>query len=113
MPKLYVVATPIGNLNDLTVRMREAIEAADLVLMNDRLSDFVTALRIAQKTVGIVKQNIVLAIGVKVGVMILLALMSVLPPLAPLAGFAGTFAVFADVGVSVIAILNAMRAMKI
>ncbi len=109
---------PVLALADVGVAMGAlgsdaAIEAADLVLMNDRLSDFVTALRIAQKTVGIVKQNIVLAIGVKVGVMILLALMSVLPPLAPLAGFAGTFAVFADVGVSVIAILNAMRAMKI
>ncbi len=109
---------PVLALADVGVAMGAlgsdaAIEAADLVLMNDRLSDFVTALRIAKKTVRIVKQNIVLAIGVKVGVMILLALMSVLPPLAPLAGFAGTFAVFADVGVSVIAILNAMRAMKI
>ena len=35
MPKLYVVATPIGNLNDLTVRMREAIEAADLIAAED------------------------------------------------------------------------------
>ncbi|MBQ8398829.1 MAG: heavy metal translocating P-type ATPase [Clostridia bacterium] len=90
-----------------------AIEAADVVLMNDRPGDLVSALRISKKTMGIVRQNIVLAIGVKVAVMLLLLLMSVIPALSMLTAFAGTFAVFADVGVSVLAILNAMRAMKI
>ncbi len=109
---------PVLTLADVGVAMGAlgsdaAIEAADIVLMNDRPSDLVTALRIARKTMCIVKQNIVLAIGVKVGVMLLLTMMAVLPMLAPLSAFAGTLAVFADVGVSVIAILNAMRAMKI
>ncbi len=90
-----------------------AIEAADVVLMNDRPGDLVSALRISKKTMGIVRQNIALALGVKVAVMLLLLLMSVIPALSMLTAFAGTFAVFADVGVSVLAILNAMRAMKI
>lgn len=80
-----------------------AIEAADIVLMNDRPSDIAVAVRIAKKTMGIVKQNIWFALGVKFIVLALAAL-----------GFANMWlAVFADVGVSVIAILNAMRCMKI
>ncbi len=79
-----------------------AIEAADMVLMTDEPSKLVTALKISKKTLKIVKQNIVFAIGVKIIVLLLGAL-----------GIATMWeAVFADVGVSVIAILNAMRAMK-
>lgn len=79
-----------------------AIEAADIVLMNDDIGKLPAAVKIARKTHGIVMQNIVFAIGVKVLVLILSAV-----------GFANMWlAVFADVGVSVIAILNAMRAMN-
>ncbi len=76
-----------------------AIEAADIVIMNDAPSKIAATIRGARKTIRIVRQNIVFAIGVKVLVMILGAL-----------GFANMWAaVFADVGVAVIAILNAMR----
>ncbi|MBQ4087274.1 MAG: cadmium-translocating P-type ATPase [Clostridia bacterium] len=79
-----------------------AIEAADVVLTDDNLFKIPLAVRLAKKTVSIVRQNIVLAIGVKVLVLILSAL-----------GFANMWAaVFADVGVAILAILNAMRIMK-
>lgn len=79
-----------------------AIEAADVVIMTDEPSKIVKAMQISQKTLGIVKQNIVFAIGIKVLVLLLAAV-----------GMASMWAaVFADVGVAVIAILNAMRAMK-
>ena len=79
-----------------------AIEAADIVLMDDRPSGLVTAIRVAQKTLRIVRQNIVFALAVKLGVLFLSAI-----------GHAGMWqAVFADVGVSVIAILNAARALN-
>ena len=79
-----------------------AIEAADVVLMDDKPSKIAVAIRIAQKTLVIVRQNIAFALGVKALVLVLGAL-----------GQANMWeAVFADVGVSVIAILNAMRAMK-
>ena len=79
-----------------------AIEAADVVLMNDRPSAIVTTIGIARKTLSIVRQNIVFALGVKIVVMLLGAL-----------GLANMWAaVFADVGVSVIAILNAMRMLR-
>lgn len=79
-----------------------AIEAADVVLMNDKPSAIVTTIGIARKTLRIVRQNIVFALGVKILVMILGAL-----------GLANMWAaVFADVGVSVIAILNAMRMLR-
>ena len=79
-----------------------AIEAADVVLMDDNLSKIPLALGISKKTMTIVKENIVFSIGVKLLVMLL-----------TVAGFANMWlAVFADVGVSVIAIVNAMRAMK-
>ncbi|MBQ2745042.1 MAG: cadmium-translocating P-type ATPase [Lachnospiraceae bacterium] len=79
-----------------------AIEAADVVLMDDKPSNIVKAIKIARKTLGIVKQNIVFAIAVKVGVLVLAAI-----------GIASMwYAVFADVGVCVIAILNALRAMR-
>ncbi len=80
-----------------------AIEAADIVLMNDNIENLALGVKIARKTHAIVTQNIVFALGVKVAVLVLTAL-----------GFANMWAaVFADVGVSVIAILNAMRAMRI
>lgn len=80
-----------------------AIEAADVVIMTDEPSKLAKAIRISKKTLVIVRQNIVFAIGVKVLVLLLAA-----------AGMATMWAaVFADVGVAVIAILNAMRAMNV
>ena len=79
-----------------------AVEAADVVIMNDEPSKIVDGIQIARKTVGIVRQNIVFAIGVKVLVLVLVAL-----------GMASMWAaVFGDVGVSVLAILNAIRALN-
>ena len=79
-----------------------AIEAADVVLMDDQPSKIALAIRIARRTLGIAKQNVAFAIGVKVAVLILAA-----------CGIATMWmAVFADVGVTVIAVLNAMRALK-
>ncbi len=80
-----------------------AIEAADIVLMDDRPTQVAKAIRVAKKTMRIVWQNIIFALGVKFAVLILAAL-----------GIANMWmAVFADVGVAVIAILNAMRAMSV
>lgn len=80
-----------------------AIEAADIVLMDDKPSNIARAIRVARKTMRIVHQNIVFAIGVK---LLILALAAV--------GIANMWlAVFGDVGVAVIAILNAMRAMNV
>jgi Cd2+/Zn2+-exporting ATPase len=80
-----------------------AIEAADVVLMDDKPSKIAIAIRIARRTIRIAKQNVWFAIGVKVAVLVLAAL-----------GI-GTMwmAVFADVGVTVLAVLNAMRALKV
>lgn len=76
-----------------------AIEAADVVLMDDKPSKMVTAIRIARRTLGIARQNVWFAIGVKVLVLLLAAV-----------GLATMWmAVFADVGVMVLAVLNAMR----
>lgn len=80
-----------------------AIEAADIVLMNDNIENLALGMKIARKTHTIVAENIVFALGVKVAVLLLTAF-----------GLANMWAaVFADVGVSVIAILNAIRAMHI
>lgn len=79
-----------------------AIEAADIVLMNDNLNSLLLAKKIAHKTMRIVKQNIIFSIGIKIAVLLLSAL-----------GFANLWlAIFADVGVTVLAILNAMRMLK-
>ncbi len=79
-----------------------AIEAADVVIMDDKPSNIAKAIKISKKTLRIVKQNIAFAIGVKMVVMLMAAF-----------GTASMwYAVFADVGVCVIAILNALRAMK-
>jgi len=80
-----------------------AIEAADVVLMDDEPAKLVTAVKGARRTLVIVKQNIVISLVVKIGVMLLGAV-----------GIAGMWAaVFADVGVCLLAILNASRAMKL
>ena len=79
-----------------------AIEAADVVLMDDQPTKIATAMRIARRTLSIARQNIWFAIGVKVAVLILAFF-----------GLATMWlAVFADVGVTVLAVLNAMRALK-
>lgn len=79
-----------------------AIEAADVVIMNDQPSKIAVAMAISRKTLVIVKENIVFALGVKFLVLLLAAL-----------GMASMWAaVFADVGVAFLAILNAMRAMR-
>lgn len=98
---------PVLALSDVSVAMGglgsdSAIEISDIVIMNDDISKVADAINISKRTLGIVKQNIVFAISVKVIVMILGAL-----------GIANIWlAVFADVGVSVIAILNSMRTLK-
>ena len=79
-----------------------AIEAADVVLMDDKASKLALAIKIARKTMGIVRQNIAFALAVK-GIILLLS------------AFGMTnmwFAMFGDVGVMILAILNAMRAMR-
>ena len=79
-----------------------AIEAADVVIMTDELTKIAQAIKIAKKTMKIVKQNIVFALAVKIIILALGAL-----------GFANMWlAVFADVGVSMIAILNSMKTLK-
>jgi len=78
-----------------------AIEAADIVLMDDDPEKLPKAIRIARKCMGIVRQNTVFAIGIKIAALVLVAL-----------GFANMWmAIFADVGVMVLAVLNAIRAM--
>lgn len=79
-----------------------AIEAADVVLMDDDPSKIATAIRIARRTIGIAHQNVGFAIGVKIAVLILATF-----------GLATMWmAVFADVGVTVLAVFNAMRALR-
>ena len=79
-----------------------AIEAADIVLMDDKPSKLAEAVKIARKTMAIVRQNIIFALAIKAAVLLLSAV-----------GLANMWiAIFADVGVTIIAILNAMRAMK-
>ncbi len=80
-----------------------AIEAADVVIMDDKLPKIATAIGISKRTLRIVRQNIVFALGIKAAFLILGAL-----------GLANLWeAVFADVGVAFIAILNSMRALKV
>lgn len=99
---------PVLALSDIGVAMGAmgsdaAIEAADVVLIDDNLNGLLTAMKIAKKTLSIVRQNIVFALGVKGLILILGAL--------KIANM--WLAVFADVGVAVIAILNAMRALRL
>ena len=80
-----------------------AIEAADVVLMDDKPSNIARAMRVSRKTMRIVWQNIIFALGVKLLILMLAAL-----------GIANMWlAVFGDVGVAIIAILHAMRAMRV
>ena len=79
-----------------------AIEAADVVLMDDQPSKIATAISIARRTLGIARQNVVMAIGIKLLVLVLAVV-----------GLATMWlAVFADVGVTVLAVLNAMRTLN-
>ena len=95
---------PVLSIADIGVSMGgigsdAAIEASDVVLVHDDLSAIPAARKIARRTMSIVKQNIIFALGVKAAVLILSAF-----------GITGMWlAVFADVGVAVLAILNAMR----
>lgn len=80
-----------------------AIEAADVVIMDDCPSKIALAMRLSRRTLGIARQNVWFALGVKIAVLLLAAL-----------GLATMWmAVFADVGVTVLAVLNAMRAMRV
>ena len=99
---------PVLTLADIGIAMGtlgadSAIEAADVVIMTDELSKIVKSIKLAKKTMRIVKENILFAIFVKILVLILTAL-----------GFSTMWqAVFADVGVSIIAIMNALRALRV
>ncbi len=99
---------PVLALSDIGVAMGglgsdAALEAADIVIMTDEPSKIAEAIKISHKTMRIVKENIIFAITVKIAVLVLSAL-----------GIATMWAaVFADVGVSVIAILNALRILKV
>lgn len=99
---------PVLAVSDIGIAMGglgsdAAIEVADIVIMTDEPSKIGTAIKISKKTMRIVKQNIIFALVVKIGVLILSAI-----------GFATMWAaVFADVGVSIIAILNALRMLKV
>lgn len=98
---------PVLALADIGIAMGglgadSSIEAADIVIMTDEPSKINTAIKISKKTMRIVKQNIIFAIGIKIAVLILSAF-----------GLSTMWeAVFADVGVSVIAIINSLRALK-
>ena len=99
---------PVLALSDIGIAMGglgadSSIEAADIVIMTDEPSKVVNAIKISKKTMRIVKQNIIFAISIKVAVLILSAL-----------GLSNMWeAVFADVGVSVIAIINSLRALNV
>lgn len=99
---------PVLAISDIGIAMGglgadSAIEAADIVIMTDEPSKIVNAIKISKRTMRIVKENIVFAIAVKLGVLILSAF-----------GLSTMWeAVFADVGVSIIAILNSLRVLRV
>lgn len=100
--------SPVLAISDIGIAMGgigadSSIEAADIVIMTDEPSKIVNAIRLSKKTMKIVKENIIFAIGVKIAVLVLSAF-----------GVSTMWeAVFADVGVSIIAILNALRMLKV
>ena len=98
---------PVLKLSDLGISMGSlgtdsAIEASDVVIMNDNLEKIVTAIKISKKTNKIIKENLIFALGVKMLVLVLtlIGLSTMLE------------AVFADVGVTVLCILNTLRLLK-
>lgn len=99
---------PVLALSDIGVAMGglgsdAAIEAADIIIMTDELSKISNSIQISKKTMKIVKQNVIIAIMVKIAILVLSAF-----------GIVGMWAaVFADVGVSILAIINALRALKL
>ena len=99
---------PVLAISDIGIAMGglgsdAAIEAADIVIMTDEPSKIGTAIKISKKTMSIVKQNIIFAIAIKIIVLVLSAF-----------GLSTMWeAVFADVGVSVLAIINSLRALSI
>lgn len=100
--------SPVLAISDIGIAMGglgadSAIEAADVVIMTDEPSKLINAIKLSKKTMKIVRENIVVAIGVKVAVLILSAL-----------GISNMWqAVFADVGVSIIAVINALRMLSV
>ena len=79
-----------------------AIEASDIVIMNDDISKILNAIKISKKTSRIIKENLIFAFGIKITVLILAIL-----------GLTSMFAaVFADVGVTILCILNTLRILK-
>ncbi len=90
-----------------------AIEASDIVLMHDDLKSIPVAKKVAKKTMKIVLENIIFAIAIKVSIMIIAVLFSSIPSWEALNFPVMWLSVFGDVGVAVIAILNAMRCSKI
>ena len=99
---------PVLAISDIGISMGGigsdvAIEASDIVLMTDELTKIVHTMEIAKKTIRIVGENIFLALFIKIGILLLSAF-----------GMASMWeAVFADVGVSVLAILNALRILRV
>ena len=84
------------------VGSESAIEASDVVIMTDNISKIIEAIKISKKTCGIIKQNLVFSISVKILVLILSGL-----------GISGMWqAVFADVGVTIITVFNTLRILK-
>ena len=101
---------PVLAISDVGISMGgvgsdAAIEASDVVLMKDDLSSINEGRKIARRSMRIVRENIAVALGVKVAVLLLTAL-------GVTGAFAMWLAVFADVGVAVLAVLNAMRTLR-
>ena len=98
---------PVMTVADVSIAMKKSgsditLEAADIVIINDRVSSVLKAIKISKKTMRIVRQNIVFALGSKAIVLLLGAL-----------GYANMWiAIFADVGILILAVLNAMRTLR-